>query len=43
MTVYAGIAYLSVFTTLVTFFVFQWSATVIGQQKSCPTPISIRL
>jgi len=31
--VYGGIAYLSVFTTLVTFFVFQWSATVIGPTK----------
>ena len=26
-------AYLAVFTTLVTFFVFQWSATVIGPTK----------
>lgn len=33
MTVYGGIAYLSVFTTLVTFFLFQWSATVIGPTK----------
>lgn len=33
LTVYGGIAYLSVFTTLVTFFVFQWSATVIGPTK----------
>ncbi len=33
ITVYGGIAYLSVFTTLVTFFVFQWSATVIGPTK----------
>lgn len=31
--VYGGIVYLSVFTTLVTFFVFQWSATVIGPTK----------
>ncbi|MBT3331037.1 MAG: EamA family transporter [Rhodospirillales bacterium] len=33
MAVYGGIAYLSIFTTLVTFFVFQWSATVIGPTK----------
>jgi len=33
MTVYGGIAYLAVFTTLVTFFIFQWSATVIGPTK----------
>ncbi|MCZ6885491.1 MAG: DMT family transporter, partial [Alphaproteobacteria bacterium] len=33
MKVYGGIAYLAVFTTLVTFFVFQWSATVIGPTK----------
>ena len=31
--VFGGIAYLAVFTTLVTFFVFQWSATVIGPTK----------
>lgn len=31
--VFVGIAYLAVFTTLVTFFVFQWSATVIGPTK----------
>ncbi len=31
--VYGGIAYLAVFTTLVTFFVVQWSATVIGPTK----------
>ena len=33
ITVYGGIAYLSVFTTMFTFFVFQWSATVIGPTK----------
>ena len=33
MAVYGGIAYLSIFTTLVTFFVFQWSATVLGPTK----------
>ena len=33
MKVYGGIAYLAVFTTLVTFFVFQWIATVIGPTK----------
>lgn len=31
--VYGGIAYLAVFTTLITFFVIQWSATVIGPTK----------
>ncbi len=31
--VFAGIAYLAVFTTLVTFFIYQWSATVIGPTK----------
>lgn len=33
ISVYGGIAYLAVFTTLVTFFVFQWSSTVIGPTK----------
>lgn len=33
MMVYVGIAYLSVFTTLVTFFIFQWSTTAIGPTK----------
>jgi len=33
LSVYGGIAYLAVFTTLVTFFLFQWSATVIGPTK----------
>ncbi len=33
IAVYAGIAYLAVFTTLVTFFVIQWSSTVIGPTK----------
>ncbi|MHA1566787.1 MAG: DMT family transporter [Alphaproteobacteria bacterium] len=32
-SVYGGIAYLAVFTTLTTFFVIQWSATVIGPTK----------
>ncbi len=32
-TVYAGIVYLAVFTTLITFFAFQWSTTVIGPTK----------
>jgi drug/metabolite transporter (DMT)-like permease len=31
--VYGGIVYLAVFTTLVTFFVVQWSTTVIGPTK----------
>lgn len=31
--VYAGIAYLAVFTTVVTFFAIQWSTTVIGPTK----------
>ena len=33
IAVYGGIAYLAVFTTIVTFFVFQWSSTVIGPTK----------
>ena len=33
MTVFAGIAYLAVFTTLVTFFVVQWSIPIIGPTK----------
>jgi len=33
VSVFAGIAYLAVFTTLATFFVFQWSATIIGPTK----------
>jgi len=33
IAVYGGIAYLAVFTTLVTFFVFQWSSTIIGPTK----------
>lgn len=33
VSVFAGIAYLAVFTTLVTFFVFQWSAMIIGPTK----------
>ncbi|MFC1673555.1 DMT family transporter [Pseudomonadota bacterium] len=32
--VYAGIVYLAVFTTLVTFFVIQWSSLVIGPTKT---------
>lgn len=31
--VYAGIAYLALFTTLVTFFILQWATTVIGPTK----------
>ncbi|MCG7521848.1 DMT family transporter [Ruegeria sp. Ofav3-42] len=31
--VFAGIAYLAVFTTIVTFFAFQWSTTQIGPTK----------
>lgn len=31
--VYAGIAYLAVFTTLVTFFILQWATTVIGPTR----------
>ena len=33
MEVFVGIAYLAVFTTLVTFFVFQSSAAIIGPTK----------
>ena len=33
IAVYGGIAYLAVFTTLITFFVIQWSSTVIGPTK----------
>ena len=33
VSVFAGIAYLAVFTTLITFFVFQWNTTVIGPTK----------
>ena len=33
-TVYLGIAYLAVFTTLITFFIVQWSSTVIGPTKT---------
>lgn len=33
ISVFAGIAYLAVFTTLITFFVFQWNTTVIGPTK----------
>jgi drug/metabolite transporter (DMT)-like permease len=33
MKVYAGIAYLAVFTTLITFFLFQWGSTVISPTK----------
>ena len=33
VAVYGGIAYLAVFTTLITFFIFQWGATVIGPTK----------
>jgi len=33
IAVYGGITYLAVFTTLITFFVFQWSSTVIGPTK----------
>ena len=33
VSVYTGIIYLAVFTTLITFFVFQWSATIIGPTK----------
>lgn len=32
-SVFAGIAYLAVFTTLVTFFILQWSTTVVGPTK----------
>ena len=32
-SVYLGIAYLAVFTTLITFFIVQWSSTVIGPTK----------
>jgi drug/metabolite transporter (DMT)-like permease len=31
--VYGGIVYLAVFTTLITFFVFQWSSAVIGPTR----------
>ena len=33
LTVYGGIAYLAVFTTIITFFVVQWSTTIIGPTK----------
>ncbi|MGB0695353.1 MAG: DMT family transporter [Rhodospirillaceae bacterium] len=33
MTVYAGIGYLAVFTTIITFFVFQWSTSIIGPTR----------
>ncbi|MBL4747620.1 MAG: DMT family transporter [Magnetovibrio sp.] len=33
LPVYGGIAYLAVFTTLITFFIFQWSTTVIGPTR----------
>jgi drug/metabolite transporter (DMT)-like permease len=33
VAVYGGIAYLAVFTTLITFFIFQWSTMVIGPTK----------
>ena len=33
VSVFVGIGYLAVFTTLVTFFIFQWSATIIGPTK----------
>jgi drug/metabolite transporter (DMT)-like permease len=33
LQVYAGIAYLAAFTTLVTFFIFQWSTAIIGPTK----------
>lgn len=33
-TIYGGIAYLAVFSTLVTFFAIQWSSTVIGPTKA---------
>ena len=32
--VYGGIVYLAVFTTLVTFFIIQWSSVVIGPTKT---------
>lgn len=32
--VYAGIAYLALFTTMVTFFLFQWSTTIIGPTRA---------
>jgi len=32
-TVYFGVLYLSVFTTLITFFVFQWSTMILGATK----------
>ena len=32
-TVYGSIAYLAIFTTLVTFFIFQWSTSVLGPTK----------
>ncbi|MCZ6605489.1 MAG: DMT family transporter [Alphaproteobacteria bacterium] len=33
MSVYSGIVYLAVFTTLITFFAVQWSTTIIGPTK----------
>lgn len=32
-TVYLGVLYLAVFTTLITFFVFQWSTMILGATK----------
>ena len=33
LKVYGGIVYLAVFTTIVTFFIYQWAVTVIGPTK----------
>lgn len=33
LPVYAGIVYLAIFTTLITFFVFQWATTVVGPTR----------
>lgn len=33
LEVWGGIVYLAIFTTIITFFIFQWSATVIGPTR----------
>ncbi|MEG3618781.1 DMT family transporter [Magnetovibrio sp. PR-2] len=33
MNIYLGIGYLAVFTTVITFFIFHWSSTIVGPTK----------
>ena len=33
LNIYLGIGYLSVFTTVITFFIFHWSSTIVGPTK----------